>query len=113
MKSRRSPLDRREPVHTRILVETDEEPVLLDTIDLGLGGSYCNSKVSLPMGNTYPCKIWLRGVGRKGGVSVEALVLRSELRGDGYRIALRFTRMNRDTRETLKDYLRKKIAEDG
>ena len=105
MSSRRSPMDKRIPVRTRILVETPEKPELLDTVNLGLGGSYCTSKVGLTMGSKVACKIWLQGVGRPGAVTVEALVLRSQFTGDGYRIALRFTKMDKATRDALKEFL--------
>jgi len=106
MSSRRSPMDKRIPIRTRILVETPEKPVILDTVNLGLGGSYCNSDVALTMGSKVSCKIWMQGVvGSPGAVSVEALVLRSQFTGDGYRIALRFTKMEKATRDALKGFL--------
>ena len=113
MSSRRSPLDKRIPIRTRILVETPAEPVVLNTVNLGLGGSYCNSDVALTMGSKVSCKIWLRGVGRPGAVSVEALVLRSQLTGDGYRIALRFTKMDKATRDILKEFLARERQKEG
>ena len=113
MSSRRSPLDKRIPIRTRIMIETPAEPVLLDTVNLGLGGSYCNSKVALTMGSKVRCKIWLQGmVGSSKAVLVEAFVLRSQLTGDGYRIALRFTKMDKGTRDALKEFLARKTTKE-
>ena len=106
MSKRRNPLNRRWVVQTRVLAEVPEGDRWLETMDLGLGGASCRSEVPLPMGETVPCRIWLPGKGPETSVKVEALILRSELRKDGYRIALRFTRMEKGGRLALRECLK-------
>jgi len=92
-------------MRTRIQVDRPEGTAWLETLNLGLGGAYCHSKVPLPIGDTFLCRIQLRGVGHRNSVQVGAEVLRSEYRKDGFRIALRFTMMDKEIRETLQKFL--------
>lgn len=111
----RNPLNRRVRIRTRIRIDTAREPIRMETVDLGPGGAQCLSPQSLPIGGSFPCRIWVEEGMGDAWVDVVARVVRSEFRQDGFHIGLKFTGLNRGIREILKKFLDRqdqKVEED-
>ncbi|MBI4161709.1 MAG: PilZ domain-containing protein [Acidobacteria bacterium] len=101
----RNPLNRRVKLTTRVVILESNGKVRMETIDLGPGGALCLSPAAVPMGRFFPCRIEIGEGGRRFWVEMEALVVRSEYHAEGYRIGLKFSRINRGIREALKRFL--------
>jgi c-di-GMP-binding flagellar brake protein YcgR len=102
---RRNPLHRRVDIQTAVRIGSSGDAVRAQTLDLGLGGTLCLSPRSLPIRSSHPCRIQIQDGDRKFWVEVEAQVVRSQFRPNGFKVGLKFTRINREIREALKKYL--------
>ncbi len=104
---------RRHPrVAKRIRVRSRfEGAVELETVDLSIGGLSCTAPMSLPVMTKLALSLSLPDDGGTGEqlIEGEAVVVRSEPSSSpeesGYRIALFFSRMEENHRQTLVEYL--------
>jgi c-di-GMP-binding flagellar brake protein YcgR len=102
---RRNPLNKRVDLRTIIQIGAHGNAIRAETLDLGLGGAQCLSPKMLPIGSQHPCRIQLQDGQRLFWVEVEAQVVRSQFRPNGYKVGLKFTRINREIREAIRKYL--------
>lgn len=102
---RRNPLNKRVDLRTVIHLGPRDNPIRTETLDLGLGGAQCLSPQMLPIGSCHPCRVQIRDGQRKFWVVVEAEVVRSQFRPNGYKIGLKFTRTSAEIRAAIKKYL--------